>query len=180
MIFCWIELMSKSIWKQLSFKYLSHINRHLRKIGHLTVPRCLAGGGGIALICVDTYTYFTAVQNILLIGGWICFNSAVSHGLPSCVLVFSCLTSRTHLIFLAIETFRIFYTFSSSISTFSSSFSTFSSSFSFLTLSSSWFLTFSLKSSFSTFSSGISCSALLVGLADSLILTSTSSTGIGS
>ena len=119
-----------------------HINRPLRKIGHLTVPRCLAGGGGIALICVDTYTYFTAVQNILLIGGWICFNSAVSHGLPSCVLVFSCLTSRTLLIFLAIETFRIFYTFSSSISTFSSSFSTFSSSF--LTLSSSWFFDFLL------------------------------------
>ena len=171
-----------NIWQ--SFEYiwmeviLSHINRPLRKIGHLTVPRCLAEGGGIALICVDTYTYFTAVQNILLIGGWICFNSAVSHGLPSCVLVFSCLTSRTLLIFLAIETFRIFYTFSSSISTFSSSFSTFSSSF--LTLSSSWFLTFSLKSSYSTFSSGISCSALLVGLADSLILTSTSSTGIGS
>ena len=150
-------------------QHWSHINRPLRKIGHLTVPRCLAGGGGIALICVDTYTYFTAVQNILLIGGWICFNSAVSHGLPSCVLVFSCLTRRTILIFLAFETFRVFYTFSSSISTFSSSFSTFSSSF--LTFSNHHFL---------TFTSGISCSALLVGLADSLILTSTSSTGIGS
>ena len=48
---------------------LAHVNQHLRKIGHLTVPRCLAGGGGIALICVDTYIFFTAVLNISLIGG---------------------------------------------------------------------------------------------------------------
>ena len=52
-----------------NIKDTSHVNQHLRKIGHLTVPRCLAGGGGIALICVDTYIFFTAVLNISLIGG---------------------------------------------------------------------------------------------------------------
>ena len=48
---------------------IAHVNQHLRKIGHLTVPRCLAGGGGVTLICVDTYIFFTAVLNISLIGG---------------------------------------------------------------------------------------------------------------
>ena len=96
----------------------SHINRHLRKIGHLTVPRCLAGGGGIALICVDTYTYFTAVQNILLIWGKYALISSQSWPAKLCSRVFlldqtnplnlSCFRDLQSFLYFSLLQFRLF------------------------------------------------------------------------